>query len=223
MRVDVDVRDALQSVATTQRFDHYAAVVEDTEASGAIARRVMQPANGHEGTAPRPGHDPIGSLQAAAHHAGSRLVDTAKVGRIAAIEHAAPVLGTALHEVDMSAAVEHQQFIDGRLGRIELRHPEAQAALVEFLQERPVAVGTERVPAREAVTTQPFAHGDGGLRFLVNSELPRQLPPQPTTSTTAQRPRAIPWHRPTRFKDNARPATVPQRPNSQPWPNTSTP
>jgi hypothetical protein len=56
VRVDVDVSDALQSRAL-QQLDRHPAVVEDAKARRALARRVMEPGDGHEGAAALAAHD----------------------------------------------------------------------------------------------------------------------------------------------------------------------
>ncbi len=172
VRVDVDVGDAPEAVTPPQRLDDHAAVVEDAEARGAVARGVVQATDRHEGAAPRSGHDPISRAQARADDGGGGLVHTAKARGVAGIEHAAAELGTALHELDVSTAVEQLQLSDAGRRRVEHRHARAQCALLEVAQEGAIAIGTERVPAREAITSQPLAHGHSRLRDLVYGRLP---------------------------------------------------
>ena len=194
-------------MAAAQCFDHHAAVVEYAKAGSAIARGMMESAYGNEGTAPCTGHDPFGGLEAAPDDAGRRLVHSAEVGRVTTVQHSSPVLGTALYEFDMGAAVEQHQFIDAGLRGIELCDLGPQTALVEFPEECAIPVRTEGVSARKAVAAQMLTQGHGGLRFLVNGDLPATA-----AAAAYHKPRRgkaaglLPWHPGRRFKDNARPA-----------------
>jgi hypothetical protein len=165
-----------------QRLDDDTTIIEHTKARRSVASRVMEPANRHERATPRPGHDPLGRLETTPYDPRRRLVNTAKIGSVAAIEHPAAMLGAALHEFDVRTTVKQQQFIDSGLRRVQLRDPWAQPALLEFAQERSVTIGPERVPAGKPVVAQSLTQGHGRLRILVN-ETPRRLPAQPNTST----------------------------------------
>src|SRR6185369_6728735 len=133
---------------------------------------MMESAYGNEGTAPCTGHDPFGGLEAAPDDSGRRLVHAAEVGRVTTVQHSSPVLGTALYEFDMGAAVEQHQFIDAGLRGIELCDLGPQTALVEFPEKCAIPVRNEGVYARKAVAAHMLPQGHGGLRFLVNGDLP---------------------------------------------------
>ena len=93
MRVDVDVADALQARALEQ-LDGHAAVVEHAEAGGAIARRVVQSRDGHEGAPAFAPHDRLHGAQGGADHVGGGFVHAAEGRRIAGIEKSATTHGS---------------------------------------------------------------------------------------------------------------------------------
>ena len=99
MRIDVDVGDALRALRASQQLDDDAAVVEDAEAGGVVARGMMQAGDRHEGAATLALHDRLRRTQGRAHHAGRRLVDATERRRVAAIQKAAAAGGALAHEL----------------------------------------------------------------------------------------------------------------------------
>lgn len=116
--IDVDVGDRAQPVPPPQRLDHDATVVEHAEARGAVARRVVQPADRHEGAGARVRHDPLaGQTTRRADHGGRGLVDAA-TRRIPTVEAAGTRPGLLAHEVDVGRRMEQWGYSFG--ARLEL-------------------------------------------------------------------------------------------------------
>ena len=67
--------------------------------------------------------------------------------------------------------MKQQQIINAGLGGLEQRYLGSQPALVKLALKSSVAIGAERVPTRETVTSQPFTHGDSRFRILLNQNL----------------------------------------------------
>ncbi len=71
--IDIHIGDTAQPPMPAQMLDNDTAVIEYAEARGAIACRMMQSGDRHEGAPPRCGQDPLGCRKTRAHHAGRRL------------------------------------------------------------------------------------------------------------------------------------------------------
>src|SRR5205814_528512 len=110
MRVDVHVTDALQALAL-QELDRHAAVVEHAEVGRALARRVVQSRDRHEGPATLPPHDRLHGAQRGADHAGRRPVHAAERRGVAGVEKALTALRALAHELEVGGAVERAQLL----------------------------------------------------------------------------------------------------------------
>ena len=117
MRVDVDVGDAANAVEPARGFDRDAAVVEDAEARGDVARRVMQPADRNERAPNGPRDDRGQRLERAADDVRRGFVDAGERRRVAGVEQAAAALRQLDDAIDVRRRVEVLELLARRLPR----------------------------------------------------------------------------------------------------------
>ena len=110
MGVDINVGDARNAMGAPQMLDDHAAIVEDAEARGALARRVMQAGDRHEGAPVRAAHDPVRGRQARTHNASGRLEYAAKRGRVSSVQPAAAAMGAFDDETHVVGGVKELQL-----------------------------------------------------------------------------------------------------------------
>ena len=106
VHIDVDVGDAADAVLAAQGFDHHPQVVEHAEPGRAVAARVMQSADGLEGTATVAAHDLRQAVQRGARHSRAGVVYTWKYRSVAIVEEFQPVALRVDHGLDVLAGME---------------------------------------------------------------------------------------------------------------------
>src|SRR5262249_11582449 len=161
MGVDVDVGDVLETRAL-ELLDSDTAVVEHAEARGAVARRVVQPSDRHEGAPALPLHDRLHAGERRTHDPGGRLIHAPERGRIAGVEKTRAARGTLAHELQVLGGVERAELCGARIARLEQRHSLRQSARGELARECGESVRSEWMAVTESITREALArdHGD---------------------------------------------------------------
>ena len=161
MGVDIDVGDAFEAMAGTQLFDGDPAIVEDTEAGGPVARRMMQPRDGHEGAPASARHERFDGHQGGTDDRTRGIENAAKGRRVSAIEKTVPVQGLLLHELDVLRAVEGGQFRKACRARRCMHDLARQPLSRQFPDEALVAIRAEGVAVAKPIAGNGFS-GDNG-------------------------------------------------------------
>jgi hypothetical protein len=157
VHIDVDIGDRTHA-AGAEHFDEHTDVVEDAEAGGGIARRVMQASDGHEGPIGAAIEQRLGRRQ----RGGPPLaIPAAAIGRrVAAVEAALAGHGLRAHEFHMPRGVESQQVRIARQAGGAGQAARRQPAGPEFAHEGRVPVGAEGVAVGKAVAAEGLVCND---------------------------------------------------------------
>ena len=149
VRVDVHVRDARKAVVALQALDHDADVVEDAEARGVRAPRVVQAGDGHESALHAARHDRIAGDERGADDVAGRLEHALERRRVAGVEQAFPRRRARDDEIHVGGILEQLELGARRGPRRELQDAPVEALRDELAPEHVVAVRSEGVAVRE--------------------------------------------------------------------------